>query len=173
MTDRTTILEAIHTRLADTALGGTLVVDDPRWVGALTSMTPEPEATRRGDRWVESRHERLDGGRALFAVISRDEDGRFRVTAHADAWTMASERRRISEDILGRPRGVRIQTMNALELLHRTVVNEDGADFHVGGLYLDARSGRIVIDLLELDDDGDPIPGTECGIETLEGWHVL
>ncbi|KGH48630.1 hypothetical protein IN07_01320 [Modestobacter caceresii] len=172
MTDRITILEAIHTRLADAALGGTLVVDDPLWVGVLTSMAPDPETIRRGNRWVESRHERLEGGRALFAVISRDGDGQSRVTAHSDAWTMGSELRRIAEDILGRPRGVRIQRMNALELLHRTVVNDNGAVFHVGGLYLNARNGRIVIDLLELDDEDNPIPGTECGLETLEGWHV-
>lgn len=171
MIESTAILTTIHTQLTE-ALIDTLVVDDPGWVGALLGMAPDAESTRRGDRWVESRSERLQGGRTLFAVISRDGDHQLRVTAHPDAWAMVTERRRIAADILGRLHGARIQRMNALELLHRTVVNEHGVPFHVGGLYLDAGSGRIVIDLMELDVDGLPIPGTEGGIETLDGWHV-
>jgi hypothetical protein len=85
---------------------------------------------------------------------------------------MNTELRRISEQILGRGPGVRMREEHARDLLHRTVVNEHGAVFHVGGLYLDAGSGRIVIDLLEVDGDGNPIPGTECGVYSLEGWAV-
>jgi hypothetical protein len=84
---------------------------------------------------------------------------------------MNTELRRVSEKILGRARGVRIRDEHVHDLQHRTVVNEHGAAFHVGGLYLDAGSGRIVIDLLDLDEDGTP-SGTECGIYSLDGWKV-
>lgn len=172
MIDRTAVLETIHARIADPTLGGTAHIDDPTCVSVLTSMAPFSEPTRCGDRWVESRSERLDDSRTIFAVISRDGEGELAVTTHIDVWAMHAERRRIDEDILGRPRGVRIRNMNALELLHRTVVNENGAAFHVGGLYLDAGTGRIVVDLLDMDEDGSPIPGTECGIFSLDGRSV-
>lgn len=77
------------------------------------------------------------------------------------------------EDALGRPRGVHIGSMNALDLLHRTVLNGHGAAFHVSGLTLDATTGAIVIDLLEVDEDNEPIPGTEVSILSLDGWQVL
>jgi hypothetical protein len=169
--DRIAVLETIHARLADHSVDGMDVVVDPTWIGVLMSMTPDPEITRRGSRWVESRSERLHAGRAVYAVISRD-GGELRVTAYMDAWKMAADKHRIAETILGRPRGVRIRSMNALDLLHRTVVNEHGAAFHVGGLYLDAGSGRIEVDLLDLDEDDNPIPGSGCGIFTLDGWEV-
>jgi hypothetical protein len=171
--DRTAVLESIHARLAgDPTLGDTLHIDDPTSLSALMSMAPDPEGTRNGDRWVESRCERLTGGRSLFAVIARDEHGQLWVTAHSDPSVMNAQQRRITEEILGRPRGVQIRNMNALELLHRTVVNEHGAAFHVGGLYLDGETGHIVVDLLDMDEDGNPIPGTECGIYSLDGWEV-
>jgi hypothetical protein len=62
--------------------------------------------------------------------------------------------------------------MNALDLLHRTVTNQHGDDFHVAGMQLDASSGRIVIALLDLDDNGDPVPGSEFSAPTLDGWQV-
>lgn len=173
MNDRIAMLEAIHARLTDPSPEGTNVIDDPTWLNVLTTMTPYPEVTRNGSRWVESRSECLDVGRTVYAVISRDGDGELRVTAHTDVWAAHAERTRLDEVVLSRPRGVRIRSMNALDLLHRTVVNENGAAFHVGGLYLDAYGGRIVIDLLDLDEDDNPIPGTECGIYTLDGWEVL
>jgi hypothetical protein len=43
--------------------------------------------------------------------------------AHSDPWLMLAERRRLVEDILGRPLGVRIHNMNAFALLPRTVVD--------------------------------------------------
>lgn len=85
---------------------------------------------------------------------------------------MFAERRRINEEILGRPRGARIRRMNAVELLHRTVTNEHGAAFHVGGLTFDAYTGTVWIELLDLNEDGEPIPGTECGVASLEGWDI-
>jgi hypothetical protein len=169
---RIDVLATIHTRLADPAHSVNTPIDDPAWVSALTSMAPALETSRRGDQWVEGRSEQLGQGRTLFAVISRDQDGQLRVTAHIDASAMNAEWCRISEDILGRPRGTQIHRMDAFDLLHRTVTNEHDAAFHVSGLYLDARSGRIVIDLLDLDENDDPIPGTECGIHTLDGWQV-
>jgi hypothetical protein len=78
-----------------------------------------------------------------------------------------------SQDALGHPRGVHIGSMNALDLLHRTVLNAYGAAFHVSGLTLDATTGAIVIDLLGVDEDDEPIPGTEVGILSLDGWQVL
>jgi hypothetical protein len=62
--------------------------------------------------------------------------------------------------------------MNAVELLHRTVVNEHGAAFHVGGLTFDAYTGTVWIELLDLDEDDEPIPGTDCGVTSLEGWDI-
>ena len=78
-----------------------------------------------------------------------------------------------NEDSLARRRGVHIGSMNALDLLHRTVLNAHGAAFHVSGLTLDATTGAIVIDLLEVDEADEPIPGTEVGILSLDGWQVL
>jgi hypothetical protein len=71
------------------------------------------------------------------------------------------------------PRGVHIASINALDLLHRTVLNAHGAAFHVSGLTLDATTGAIVIDLLDVDEADEPIPGTEVGILSLDGWQVL
>lgn len=169
---RTALLDAIHDHVSDAGHGQTVVIKDETWINALMQMTPSPETVRRGDRWLESRSERLGGGRWLVAIISREEDGRLRVTAHADHVTSGPEWRRIQQDILGREPGVRFYSMNAMELIGRTVVNENGAAFHVGGLRLDGTSGRIWIDLLDLDEDDMPIPGTECGISTLDGWRV-
>ena len=59
--------------------------------------------------------------------------------------------------------------MDALQVLHRTVVNEHGAVSQVGGLMFDARTRRVWIDLLCLDDDGEPMPGTEDGVDNLAG----
>jgi len=169
---RTAVLETIYARLVQPTGCGSAVIVDHEGIGALTSMPPDLKGTRRGDLWVESRSERLDGLRTLFAVISRHEDGGLLVTAHSDRWAMNTELRRISEKIVGRMRGVRVRDEHAHDLLHRTAVNEHGAVFHVGGLYLDAGSGRIVIDLLELDEDGEPIAGTECGVYSLDGWEA-
>ena len=172
MNHRTAVLETIYARLAQPTGCGSAVIVDPEWISALTSMPPDLEGTRRGDLWVESRSERFNGLRTVYAVISRHEDGGLLVTAHSDCWAMNTELRRISEKLLGRARGVQIRDEHAHDLLHRTAVNEHGAAFHVGGLYLDAGSGRIVIDLLELDEDDNPIPGTECGVYSLDGWEV-
>ena len=172
MNNRTKVLETIHARLTNITVEGKDTISDPTWISALMSMTPDSQVTRHGNRWMECRSERLPGGRTVYAVISRDEVGDLRVTAYTDAWMLATDMHRLSQDILGRERGVRIRNMNALELLHRTVVNEHGAVFHVGGLHLDAGSGRIFIDLLDLDEDDNPIPGTECGIDSLDGWEV-
>ncbi|SOC47842.1 hypothetical protein SAMN05660748_1070 [Blastococcus aggregatus] len=172
MNDRITMIESIHARLTELSPEGTNVIDDPACISVLMSMTPDSEVTRNGDRWVESRSERLSAGHTVYAVISRQADGELRVAAHTDVWAANAERSRLNEVVLGRARGVRIRNMNALQLLHRIVVNEHGAVFHVGGLYLDAHSGRIVIDLLDLDEDDNPIPGTECGVYSLDGWEV-
>jgi hypothetical protein len=171
--NRIAMLESIHTALTDRSPEGADAIDDPAWINVLMSMTPYPEVTRNGNRWVETRCERLGAGRTVYAVICREEDGELYVTAHIDVWGANTERSRLDEIVLGRPRGVQIRSMNALDLLHRTIVNENGAVFHVGGLHLDAHSGRIVIDLLDLDEDDNPIPGTECGIYSLDGWTVL
>ncbi|MQA35294.1 hypothetical protein [Modestobacter roseus] len=63
--------------------------------------------------------------------------------------------------------------MSELDLVHRSMVNEHSADFHVGGLCLDAHRGRIVIDLLDLEEDDNPAPSSEFGIYSLDGWQVL
>jgi hypothetical protein len=68
--------------------------------------------------------------------------------------------------------GTKISSMNAADLVGRTVANSHGAEFQVRGLELDAGTGTIVIELRELDDDGQPTPGTEVGIYSLNGWEV-
>jgi hypothetical protein len=165
-------LREIHDQLAHPRRDDDRVIDDPAWVSALMGMQPDPEALRRGDRWVETRSQFLGDGRSLYAVISRDEQGTLRVTAHTEAGGMLDERRRITEEILGRPRGARIRRMNAVDLIHRTVTNEYGAAFHVGGLTFDAPTGTVSIELLDLDEDYEPIPGTDCGVASLEGWDI-
>jgi hypothetical protein len=165
-------LREIHDQLAHPRRNDDRVIDDPAWISALMSMRPDPETLRRGDRWVETRSQPLGDGRTIYAVISRDEQGALRVTAHTQAVGMFAERRRITEEILGRPRGARIRCMNAIDLLHRTVTSEYGAVCHVSGLTFDASTGTVWIELLDLDEDGDPIPGTEEGVASLEGWDI-
>lgn len=165
-------LREIHDQLAHPRRDDDRVIDDPAWVSALMGMRPDPETLRRGDSWVETRGQHLGDGRSLYAVISRDEEANLRVTAHTEAGGMFDERRRINEEILGRPRGARIRRMNAVDLLHRTVTNEHGAVFHVSGLTFDAYTGTVWIELLDLDEDDEPIPGSECGVASLEGWDI-
>jgi hypothetical protein len=52
------------------------------------------------------------------------------------------------------------------------VLKEHGAAFHVGGLTFDAYTGTVWIELLDLDEDDEPIPGTDCGVTSLEGWDI-
>ena len=59
--------------------------------------------------------------------------------------------------------------MAALQVLHRTVVNEHGAVSQVGRLMSDAHTRRVWIDLACLDDGGEPTPGTENGVDNFEG----
>ena len=68
--------------------------------------------------------------------------------------------------------GTKIHRMSATDLVGRFVANSNGAEFQVHGLELDAGTGSIVIELRELDDDGQPMPGTEVGIPSLNGWAV-
>lgn len=172
MTTQLTLRE-IHDELAHPRRTDDRVIDNPDWISALMGMPPSPETVRRGDRWVETRGQTVGSGRTLYAVITREETGGLRVTAHTQPGGMLAEYRRISEQILGRPRGARIRRMDALQLLHRTVVNEHGAAFHVGGLTFDAHIGTVCFELLDLDDDGEPIPGSESGVYSLEGWDVV
>lgn len=73
-----------------------------------------------------------------------------------------------------RAAGVNIRAMNALDLLHRTVVNPNGVEFHVARLELEASRGTIIIWLVEYDEDGDVDPDdTGVGIESLAGWTVV
>jgi hypothetical protein len=92
---------------------------------------------------------------------------------HDDTLAVLAGCSRGHEGALGRPRGVHIASLSALDLLHRTVLNARGAAFHVSGLTLDATTGAIVIDLLDVDEADEPIPGTEVGILSLDGWQVL
>lgn len=165
-------LREIHDQLAHPRRNDDRVIDDPAWVSTLMGMRPDPETLRRGDSWAETRSQHLGDGRTLYAVISRDQQGTLRVTAHTEAGGMLAERRRITEEILGRPRGARIRRIDAVDLLRRTVTNEHGVLFHVGGLTFDAHTGTVWIELLDLDEDGDPIPGTESGVASLEGWDI-
>lgn len=175
MTTTTTHLEQIHARLTeiDAKYGDpSQIIGDEAWINALTHMTPVGEPVRRDQRWAEIRSERLDERRTLYAIIARAADGNMHVSAHTDIHEMHAAWSGVRQQILGRRPGAQIGWMNALHLIGRTVVNENGADFHVGGLELDTQSGRIYIQLLELDDDGQPVAGTENGILTLDGWTV-
>lgn len=147
-------------------------IDNPEWIIALMAMPPAPTTLRHNDRWLETRSQRLEDGATMYAVVSRGVDGALRVTAFEDPLEMNKEYMQLSEQILGRQRGARIRRMDAVHLLHRTVVNEHGAAFHVGGLDFDATTGTVWINLLELDDGGEPIPGTECGVANLDGWEI-
>lgn len=165
-------LREIHDQLAHPRRNDDRVIEDPAWISALMAMRPDAEALSRGDRWVETRNQHLGDGRTLYAVVSGDLQGGLRVTAHTEAGGMLAERQRITEEILGRPHGARIRRIDAVDLLHRTVTNEHGAVFHVGGLTFDAYTGTVWIELLDLDEDGEPVPGTECGVASLEGWDI-
>lgn len=68
--------------------------------------------------------------------------------------------------------GATILSMNALDLLHRTAVNRNGAEFHIDRLEFEARSGTITIWMTELDEDGD-LTDNQVGVATLSGWAIL
>lgn len=71
-------------------------------------------------------------------------------------------------------RGVKVHTMNAVDLVGRTLANPDGAEFRVTGLSLDASStGQVLIDLLELDEDGHPEDNGGFSVAHIAGWEVL
>src|SRR3954468_5540406 len=53
----TTTLYDIHRDVS--AAGGSAVLDKPEWRSALMVMNPDPDSVRRGDRWVETRSQRL------------------------------------------------------------------------------------------------------------------
>lgn len=55
---------------------------------------------------------------------------------------------------------------------HPSARQENRHAHPVGGLTFDAYTGTILIELLDLDEDGEPIPGTECGFASLEGWDI-
>lgn len=165
-------LEAIHLSAQDPAFGDDTVIDEPQWISALLRMAPAPDVLHRGGRWVQTRSQYLGDDRTLYAVVSGDQFNQLRVTAHTTAQGMVAELARLSYEIAGRPRGARIHRMNAADLLHRTVVNEHGVAFHVGGLTFDGYSGAVWIERLHLDEDGEPIPGTECDVTSLDGWDI-
>ena len=60
-----------------------------------------------------------------------------------------------------------------MDLVGRTVVNQYGVIFRVADLSVDANTGAIAVDLLRLDEEDQPIPGTELSILNLDGWRVL
>lgn len=68
--------------------------------------------------------------------------------------------------------GTKIHRMSATDLVGRVVANGHGAEFQVHALELDAGTGTIVIELRELDEDGQPMLDTELGIPSLNGWAV-
>lgn len=65
-----------------------------------------------------------------------------------------------------------IRTINAVDLVHRTVTNPNGAEFHIDGLKFDARSGQVVIQLSPYDEEGELIPDAQVGVFTLAGWTI-
>jgi hypothetical protein len=167
--NRTARLTTLH-QFAATA-GGTAVITDEGTIADLLAMPPLGEAVRRDDRWAQMRSLRMETG-DIFAVVSSGGDGLLHVTAHSDVAGAHAAWSRVCQEVLGRPRGVLVRHLPASALIGRTVANEHGAEFQVGGLYLDTQVGRVVIDLLDLDDDGEPVPGTECGVVSLDGWQV-
>lgn len=113
-------LEAIHCSVQEPAFGDDTVIDEPQWISASLRMAPAPDVLHRNGRWVQTRSQHLGDDRTLYAA----------------------ELSRISDEIAGRPRGARIWRMNAVDLLHRTVVDEHGVGFHVVALAFDGYSAQ-------------------------------
>ncbi|SEL26443.1 hypothetical protein SAMN04515665_110116 [Blastococcus sp. DSM 46786] len=150
-----------------------VLVEDYRDIAAVMSMPAGPDRVRCADRWAETRSQVLPDGRGFYAVISREADGELNATGHADPHSMAREYLRISEDILGRPRGTNIGKAGAGYLLQRMVADQDDTFFRVVGLTFHGAIGVVSLDLVGLDDHGEPVPGTERSVFSLDGWQVL
>ncbi|MGY1750996.1 hypothetical protein [Modestobacter sp. SYSU DS0511] len=150
-----------------------VLVENYRDIAAVMSMPLGPDRVSSDDRWAETRSQVLPDGRAFYAVISREADGGLAATGHADPHSMAREYLRVSEDILGRPRGTNIGKAGVDYLLHRMVADENDTFFQVVGLTFHGAIGVVSFDLVGLDDHGEPVPGTERSVFSLDGWEVL
>lgn len=109
------------TRERVVAAGGSAPTTDAQTIAALLAMPPTPGGVRRGQRWAEERSQLLDDG-YLYAVICNDESGQLQVTAHTDIHQMHAEWSRVSQEVLGRPRGTVVRHLPAAVLIGRTVV---------------------------------------------------
>ena len=68
------------------------------------------------------------------------------------------------------PPGAEITEMDACDLVGRLVVNSHGTEFIVTKLTFEARSGSVVIWVMEIDDDRTP--SGEAGLIDLAGWSI-
>lgn len=65
-----------------------------------------------------------------------------------------------------------ISEFPATDLVGRVVFNPNGVEFLVVGLNLHTTSGKIVIEIDEIDLDTHELLGAPCGIFSLSGWEV-
>jgi hypothetical protein len=87
-------------------------------------------------------------------------------------WDMNEDYMRISEQVLGRPPGAHPPDGRDAPAAPRGR-QRARRPVYVGGPTFHAYTGQVWIELLELDDDGEPISGIECGVASLEGWEIL
>lgn len=65
-----------------------------------------------------------------------------------------------------------ILEMPACDLVGRIVINPNGVGFVVTALTFDARSGRVMLEIDDIDEATGAPAGLSSGIFTLEGWTI-
>jgi hypothetical protein len=68
--------------------------------------------------------------------------------------------------------GTHILEMPATDLVGRIVINPHGVDFVVTALTFDARTGQVIFDIDDIDDDSGTPVGTPIGTWSLAGWTI-
>jgi hypothetical protein len=65
-----------------------------------------------------------------------------------------------------------ILEMPATDLIGRLVLNPNGAEFVVTALTFDARSGQVIIEIDDIDEETGRPAGHPSGLYSLEDWTV-
>lgn len=66
--------------------------------------------------------------------------------------------------------GTPIRLAQAMTLFARTLADPDGGRFRVDGFILGGATLAVALQLSELDEDGQPVPGRRADLSSLDGW---
>ena len=63
--------------------------------------------------------------------------------------------------------------ISVFDLIGRAVVDEAGLECQITWVHLDGATGRLVMELSEIDEDGDVAWYSHDEIDSLEGWELV